>query len=263
MTMASAALTPCPACGAAASGRYCAQCGASLTAEARPCPRCGHAIEVATRFCGRCGASVSAGSVRPSGFRASTGWLVAAGAGALALGVLLVVLIGRESRAAAPPAEIGPAGVGVGSEGTPPDISAMSPRERFDRLYNRVMRAAESGDDATAAQFTPMALLAYSQLGATDPDARYHVAMLLMHTGQTSAAAAVADSVRRETPGHLFGFLLQGTLARWSKDSVALAKAYRGFLGRYDVELATDKPEYKEHQRGLSEFRSAALAAKR
>ena len=38
-----------------------------------------------------------------------------------------------------------------GPAGTPPDISNMSPKERYDRLYNRVMRAAESGDQATVA----------------------------------------------------------------------------------------------------------------
>ena len=47
----------------------------------------------------------------------------------------------------------------------------MSPRERFNRLYNRIMTAAQSGDEATVSRFTPMALMAYAQLDTIDADA--------------------------------------------------------------------------------------------
>ena len=40
----------------------------------------------------------------------------------------------------------------------------MTPRERFDRLFNRIMQAAERGDSAQVERFTPMALGAYHQL---------------------------------------------------------------------------------------------------
>ena len=56
--------------------------------------------------------------------------------------------------------------------GAAPDISQLSPRERFDRLFNRIMQAAEQGDTAQVRRFTPMALGAYAQLDTIDADAR-------------------------------------------------------------------------------------------
>ena len=48
-----------------------------------------------------------------------------------------------------------------GAPGALPDLASMTPREQFDRLYNRVMQASEQGDTATANRFSPMALQAY------------------------------------------------------------------------------------------------------
>src|SRR2546423_1717293 len=61
----------------------------------------------------------------------------------------------------------GSAGAGVAA-GPAPDISQMSPRERFDRLFNRIMQAAQQGDSAQVQRFTPMALGAYAQLDSVD-----------------------------------------------------------------------------------------------
>jgi hypothetical protein len=146
-----------------------------------------------------------------------------------------------------------------GGGGTPPDISAMSPKERFDRLYNRVMQASESGDEATVSQFLPMATMAFQQLDSVDADARYHLAMMQMHTGQTAAAASQADSIVLEHPGHLFGYMIRGTVARWQKDDVARSGAERDFMKQYDTEIASKRPEYTEHARALQQFRQRIL----
>ena len=145
------------------------------------------------------------------------------------------------------------------SEGTPPDISKMSPKERYDRLYDRVMRAAETGDQATVAQFTPMTVMAYQQLDSIDADARFHMAMLLLHTGQVPGAVAEADSLLKFSPGHLFGYMIRGAAARWNKDQAALKKARSDFLVRYDTEMQAKRPEYGEHERAVKDFRAAAL----
>ena len=79
--------------------------------------------------------------------------------------------------------------------GPAPDISNMTPRERFNRLYNRVMQAAQSGDEATVSRFTPMALAAYAQLDTIDSDARYHAALLKVHTGNVAESRALADTI--------------------------------------------------------------------
>ena len=145
------------------------------------------------------------------------------------------------------------------AEGTPPDISNMTPKERYDRLYNRVMRAAESGDQATVDRFTPMTVMAYQQLDSVDADARFHMAMLLLHTGQAPGAKAEADSILKFSPGHLFGYMIQGAVARWDKDAAALKKAQGDFLSRYDAEMKAKRPEYGEHERAVNDFRAAAL----
>ncbi len=156
-----------------------------------------------------------------------------------------------------------PASTVEAGDGAPPDISNMSPRERFDRLYNRVMRAAQSGDEATVSRFTPMALMAYAQLDSLDPDARFHAALLEAHTGDVAGAAAQADTILAQHPGHLFGYVVRGSVARWRKDEKALTRAYAGFLEHYDAELKADRPEYADHKTSIDEFHQAAETARR
>lgn len=153
----------------------------------------------------------------------------------------------------------GGASTGTAAEGTPPDISNMTPKERYDRLYNRVMRAAEAGDQATVAQFTPMTVMAFQQLDSIDADARFHMAMLLLHTGQAHGAQAEADSILKFSPGHLFGYMIRGAVARWDKNGPALKRAQEEFLARYDSEMKAKRPEYGEHERAVSDFRAAAM----
>ena len=193
----------CTSCGAQASGRFCSSCGASLGAVGT-CVSCRQPLPAGARFCRQCGtpAGALAGAASPTdGNRLP--WL-AAGAAALALlGVLLVFLARKEP--SAPPPQVGvapPPAAGAGAMPSAADLAAMSPKERFDRLYNRVMRAAESGDQGTVDQFAPMASMAYAQLDSADADARYHMAMLLLHTGKAAEAKVVVDTLVRQYPGH-------------------------------------------------------------
>jgi hypothetical protein len=186
-----------------------------------------------------------------------------AGVAVVALLVVLVVMLNRNR---APAAQVGAtpaapfAGAAAGN-GAPPDLSTMTPRERFDRLYNRIMTAAETGDEATVTNFTPMALAAYRQLDRVDADARYHLALLQVHTGDVGGPAALADTILAENPGHLFGYMIRGSLARWQNDSAALARAYREFESHYEGEMAASRPEYAEHPRAVEEFHQAARTA--
>ena len=181
-----------------------------------------------------------------------------AAVGAVALAAILILLVRKDQASTAVAAESTPPAPAVSAE-APPDISSMSPRERFDRLYNRIMRAAESGDEATVTRFTPMALMAYAQLPDIDADARYHAALLKVHTGDAEGASALADTILSQNPGHLFGYLIRGTVARWQKDQATLATSYAAFLRHYDAEMKAGRSEYGEHSRALEEFRQAAL----
>ena len=219
------------------------------------CAGCGAPLAAGARFCSACGLQSGSTPV-PAQSRDRTPWLIAGGALALSL-ALLLVMVTRNSKGAVLP------GVAAGAQSeageAPPDISNMSPRERFNSLYNRVMRAAQAGDEATVTRFTPMAIMAYGQLDTVDADARYHVALLKVHTGEVDAARALADTILAKDPAHLFGFVVRGTVARFRKDQKELARAYSGFLKQYDRETKLARPEYSEHQTSLDDFRKAAL----
>lgn len=174
---------------------------------------------------------------------------------------LLLVLIARGE--GAPTADAaGPVPASGETGMVAPDISQLSPKERFDRLYNRVMQAAQAGDQATMSRFMPMALGAYEMLDSTDADARYHAALLRVHNRDVQGSRALGDSILVAQPGHLLGYVVLGTTARWAKDDAGMAKAYREFLAHYDAEMKANRPEYSEHRASIDGFRREALGAK-
>jgi hypothetical protein len=246
----------CPACGSPASGKFCSNCGASLLP--RQCEGCRADLSPQARFCHRCG--------RPAGGTAPaappfdrTAWIFA---GALCL--LLVSFIIYKVSADAPTPQVpemanaGAAGASGVPAGPAPDISQMGPRERFDRLFNRIMAAAEQRDSAQVQRFTPMALGAYAQLDTFDADARYHAAVIHLQAGDAPGAVALADTILAESPGHLFGYLIRGTAAELTRDQAALARARKDFASHYAAESASGKPEYRDHAPVLEEFRQGA-----
>ena len=263
-----AAPTTCPACGSPASGNFCSACGASLVP--RTCAACQADLSPRARFCHRCGRAAGATSGgTPLPARERTAWLVAAGLCVVLLSLIVFKVI-REARPAAAP-EMANAGAQSASEdgggaapfagaagATPPDISQMSPRERFDRLFNRVMQAAERGDTAQVVRFTPMALGAYGQLDSTDADARYHAAVLRMQVGDMPGALALADTILAGNPGHLFGYIIRGTVAGLQNDTARRRQAERDFRAHFPAESAAGRREYQEHQPVIDEFKQAA-----
>ena len=177
--------TTCPSCGAPANGKFCGQCGARLAPIA--CAQCGATVQAGARFCGTCGTPVgSPASVagKTTG-RSLLPFAIAAGAG---LVVALIIAYRSQSPAAAT-VEAPAAPFAASGGGTPPDLSKMSPRDAFDRLFNRVMTASENGDTAQANRFTPMAIMAYGNLPEADTDARYDVALIKLHAGDFAARA--------------------------------------------------------------------------
>jgi hypothetical protein len=240
----------CPGCGESTSGKFCSSCGTALQ-----CPNCGAPVSPGSRFCSSCGKAAAATTPRSD----RTPWVIA-GVSLAGLLAAILVMVSRQSPAISPAAGIATSSASQSGEPAP-DISNMTPRERFNRLYNRVMRAAQSGDEATVSRFTPMALAAYAQLDTIDSDARYHAALLKVHTGNVAESRALADTILAADPGHLFGYVVRGTVARFQKDEKELSRAYGGFLKRYEPEMKLNRPEYSEHQSSLNDFRKAALAA--
>ena len=244
----------CPACGAASSGMFCSACGASL--GPRTCPACRAELSPQARFCHRCG--------RPAGRSPASdqkAWLIAGLACLLLVGGIAYKVSNAASGSVAP--DMASAGSSGGLPAGPaPDISQMTPRERFDRLFNRVMQAAERADTVEVQRFTPMALGAYGQLDSVDVDARYHAAVLRMQTGDLSGGRALADTILAESPGHLFGYLVRGEAAQIQNEGRVLGQAQRDFLAHYEEAMRGNRVEYLEHKPAVDEFKVEAEALK-
>src|SRR6476661_9374225 len=136
----------CPACGAPASGRFCSSCGTALAGAS--CATCSAPLTPGARFCHRCGTPAGSVAARPSGAGNAMPWVVAAIA-LVALIALVVgqrfggrtagtsdVLDGANGQGATPiTADAAPAGAMPRA----PDISQLTPAQRAERLYDRIM----------------------------------------------------------------------------------------------------------------------------
>lgn len=258
----------CPACGAPAEGKFCSSCGAQL--GPRTCTACNAELSARARFCHRCGTPVPglrSMAATPASRQERTAWIVAGGVVAVLLALIVWKMLGGTTGAKAPDmANAGNAGAGqVASDpggslptGQAPDISQLSPQERFLRLNNRVMEAAARGDSNTVINFTPMALGAYSQLDSVTQDDRYHAAVLNAQVGRIPQALALTDTMLQVTPGYLLAYAVRGDIYDFRRDSVKLKEAYRDFLKAWPAESTARRAEYADHKNVLDDFRRRA-----
>jgi hypothetical protein len=136
-----------------------------------------------------------------------------------------------------------PAGLDRGS-----DITAMSPEERANRLFDRVMRYSEEGKIDSARFFAPMAIQAYEMLGTLDAHARYDIGMISAVTGDVAAARAQADTILRTQSTHLLGLVLA---IRSAPDPGARVRYERRLAQAEKSERAKALNEYADHARDI------------
>jgi hypothetical protein len=249
----------CPSCGAAAAGRYCAACGASLAGVR--CASCSAELSHGARFCHRCGAGVGSASATTRESRTNAlPWIVAA----LAFLALFAMAAGRGfnarrgsaidgSQNALPQAglddrALSPDERAAGMEIRAPDISSLSPQERADRLYNRVMLLASQGKVDSVLFFAPMALTAYQMLAPLNADQRYDMGRIGEVAGAIPVAKAQADTILRENPNHLLGLILAARLATLAGDSTQLHSYERRLIAAVKTEASKKRDEYLRHQ---------------
>ena len=141
-----------------------------------------------------------------------------------------------------------------------PDISAMSPRERADRLFDRIMRLDTEGKKDSVQFFAPMAISAYQMIADPDADARFDMGRIAEVAGALPAAKSEADSILAKQPTHLLGLVLAMQVARASGDTAGAA-SYRAKLRSSEKsELAKKLPEYDRH---IADIRDALAPGKR
>jgi hypothetical protein len=219
----------------ASNPRFCSDCGTKLNANAHFCHNCGSSIH------GRGSPAQSA-----SGSKALL-W----GVPALAILILIVLSVMQfgSRGAGGDSGQRVPFGTGAVQA---PDISAMSPEERADRLFNRVMRLSSEGKKDSAAFFGPMALGALEALTPLDAHRRYDVGLVALVTGDVSSATAQGDTILKQRPTHLLGLALAARAADARGDAAAGRNFRRRLLAAESAEKARNAPEYTDHAADIS-----------
>ena len=216
------------------SGRFCAACGAPLSPTAKFCHRCGAPTVGSDGAPGRApsgAAGAPATQVLP--------WAVAA----IALLCLLAFIVGQNwDRGTARPT----AGVAE-SPARAVDISQMSPEERADRLFQRVMTYVSDGKTDSVQFFVPMAIQSVLALAPLDAHRRYDLGLLAMVAGDATMAGAQADTILAAHPTPLLGLTLGRRIAGMRCDTAARRQYADRLLAALDRERAARLPEYVDH----------------
>ena len=238
----------CPACQSPASGKFCANCGAPLAGA--QCAACGTNLTPGAKFCHRCGTPAGAKAdarltSRERGFGSALPWAVAA----IALVALIALVAGQHFSGGTPSVAAAPSDLPATAQsaGAPPDISQMSPEERAERLYDRVMALNERGRADSVRFFAPMAMQAYTMLGPLNADQRYDLGRIAAVSGDRETAKAQADSILSTQPRHLLGLLLASDAARLRGDKAAEDSYLRRFVAAAPTERSRQLPEYQQH----------------
>ena len=248
--------TTCPACGASASGQFCAACGASLSGAA--CAGCRSSLTPGAKFCHRCGTPAGAQPPRAptGGGRDPLPWAVAL----IALSALIALVAGprigasRGSTLDAPITAIPqpgldfPAPMGGGTAGRAPDISSMSPEERANRLYDRIMQLdAEGKTDSVQFLALNMFIPQLRSMEPLDAHLRFDLGRVGVAAQTADVATAQADTILRTNPNHLLGLALAIRAAQFRGDEAAAREFQRRLLAAESAERARKLPEYELH----------------
>lgn len=224
-------------------------CGYPL--EGALCSSCSGPLVPGAKFCHRCGSPVGALLARSAtGARSRVPWIV----GGVALVALIALVAMQRARSGPTTREAIASPLGTaGPMARGPDLSTMSPRERADRLFNRVMSYHERGVTDSVQFFAAMGIRAYQMLPSLDADARYDMGRIAEVAGDAALAKGQSDSILRESPTHLLGLTLGARAARLTSNESA-ARAYdRRLLAAESAERRKSLPEYQRHATDIDE----------
>lgn len=255
----------CPKCGSDEKGKFCSKCGADVRKKAgggggAKCSKCGKGLEPKAMFCAECG--------EPTGHRPAKGataylpWVLS-GLALVAFAIALTMFIQGQTAVRVgdmPPTGALPVAERVNPDGTPVsgaagagpggvDLGSMSPRQAADRLFDRVMREDEAGNEAQAQQFATMAIQAYGMLppAEIDLDARFHLGLLNLVLDDPDATDREADLMLAVDSQHLLAFALKARSAGLRGDTDAQLAAYTMFLDALPAGLVAGNQEYAMH----------------
>lgn len=140
------------------------------------------------------------------------------------------------------------------------DLSSMTPREAADRLYVRVMTAAEAGDSTTARGFVPMAVSAYEQARPLDADGLFHLSSLQRVAGDLAAAVSTAEEALANEPDHLLNLYAAAEASRESGAADDARRYYQRLVNVWDEQMASGHQDYLDHANMMTSVRNEAVA---
>ena len=210
------------------SPRFCSECGTQFLVDARFCHNCGAPLE------GR-------GLPHAATMSPALKWAVP-GVAIVALLAVTVFRAASRTEVTATPATA-PLATGMRA----PDISAMSPIERADRLFNRVMEYWSAGKADSAAFFAPMALAAFESIGPLNAHARYDMGLVALVAGDLPRAQAQSDSILAGRANHLLGLALAARIAEARGDSAQVSSLKQRLIASEKAERASGLQEYTDH----------------
>jgi hypothetical protein len=229
-------------------------------------------MTVGARYCHRCGTAAGAAAGAPA--RTLAGVLPWAVAG-LALVSLIALVVGQrfgartsgttdvlEGANAQGTTVITAPGAGAGAAPVmprAPDISGLTPAQRAERLYDRIMTEHEAGRADNVRAFFPMAVAAYEMLAPLNLDQRYDLGRIAEVGGDSTLARAQADTILRSRPTHLLGLILGAKAARMAGNESRARQLDVRLLAAAPRERPAGLPEYLLHKNDID----AALAAAR
>lgn len=141
-----------------------------------------------------------------------------------------------------------------------PDISQLTPAQRAERLYDRIMREAEAGKTENVRAFLPMAVAAYEMITPLTLDQRYDLGRIGEVSGDTTLARAQADTILRERPTHLLGLVLGAKAARMVGNEPHARQFDARLRSVEPRERSAGLPEYLLHRRDIDAELAAAKA---
>lgn len=130
----------------------------------------------------------------------------------------------------------------------------LVPAERFDSLFNVVMRASQLPDASAVGPASQAALTSFRQIRKPGADRRFHAAMLALHLRNDDLAAALARDILADRPSHLLGRMIQIRVAQRRGDQALAETAIAALLAEHRAELASDLPEYRDHLQAITGF---------
>ena len=127
------------------------------------------------------------------------------------------------------------------------DLASMSPEEKADRLFNRVMRDASEGKMDSVAMFAPMAIQSLEMLAPLNAHQHYDLGLVASVSGDLARARREADAILKKNPNDLLGLTLAIRVAEGSQNSAARGDFEKRLIAAEPVERKTARTEYQDH----------------